>query len=239
LVRPLVLLAVAMPACLPAPDPAPPAARPAAVAAPASLALPAGARIVPTEPGRYAGALEAAAEDSCSQSWAASSSRSAVVLALDEDGSAVGCRSLAYTRVGGGWDEQPRHVERREQAGMRGTWWRRGDWVEVRLDPAPDVCPTSGASTSDGPAPWHLRCVTVEGALVAGPALLCHLKTRRLYIDALGYAIQHVLPDWSELLVLGPDPGIRAVDRRDLAGDERRFELATHPIRAGEALSGR
>lgn len=185
--------------------------------APGGPRLPRGAAAAERDPAqRWAGELRVVSEGSCSQSWASVSSRSKVVLDLADDGSASGCRALDYHHMGGSWeaaDEPPERTARRERQGMRGSWRRRGEWIELRLAPVDDVagCATTVEPPRREPAPaWHLLCARVtsrpEGPLPV-PVLACRFETR-LYTDELGYTTGHVLSgDW---ILLATEPGVVA-----------------------------
>ena len=162
--------------------------------------LPPGVHLVTPRAGRYAMLLESEQRGGCSQSHFYSTSRASLVLTLDEEGGASGCRGRKWTSTvaSNDFDEDgmpapdahPDVTELMEQQGMRGTWrLSSGGGDVLRIDLALDdsICPPKRNAASLEARPWSLECVALEPPTSkppkpaptetepAFPALACHL----------------------------------------------------------------
>jgi len=194
--------------------------------------LPKETRIADVLPGRFAATYDYHGEESCSHSWASTSSRATVVLNLAADGTATGCRGRRYFNVVGSNDEliairkglphrQPDRTIRTEQQGMRGRWQRDGPAIVVDLEPDAGICATRTAS--EKAQPWHLRCAIVEptttSAVVRQPVLACAWRNDSderamslgTYEVQAGYVTGEVIPGY--WMLLAPGAGLRLTER--------------------------
>jgi hypothetical protein len=186
-------------------------------------------------------------------SWASSTSRATVVLNLNADGTATGCRGRNYFNVMGSNDElvatrkglphrPPEQTRHTEQQGMRGRWQRDGQAIVLDLVPDAGVCPTRAAGET--PMPWHLRCAFIEptakGATVREPVLACAWQTQseeRAMASGnwdvqAGYVTDQIIP--GHWVLLAPGAGLRLTERKidaSLYGDsDLSWQPAAAPI---------
>jgi hypothetical protein len=164
--------------------------------APTIHALPDGVRVSSLGAGRYAMLLEGEERGGCSMSNFFSASRASIVLSLDDDGSATGCRGRRWISTVesnmplGETDPHPDVTELVEQQGMRGTWRTSGDALRIDLALDDSVCPRSRNAASEDARPWSIECVAVAPSQPSRPpratkpsdaieppfpALACHL----------------------------------------------------------------
>lgn len=184
-----------------------------------------GATVVSAAAGRYAVSLTSDDLVGCSRGHGRRSIRGSMVLELGEDGTVSACVGRRDRYDHDSIDTRYT-TEMRERQGYRGRWCRDGAWLDLSLQPSPDVCAPLYEATHAGdaqgtpPAPprvaWHLRCVGAQlpsGAPVDAPLLACTLPAAdRNQLEAYNAA----LPEFSPLgLVLGGGAGVRVMRRSD------------------------
>jgi hypothetical protein len=196
-----------------------------------SRALADGVRVAsPPGAGRYAMILDAEEHGGCSQSHFDSASRASIVLSLDDDGGASGCRGRRWTSIVasnmplGEEDPHPDTTQLVEQQGMRGRWREVGDALRIDLALDDTVCPPTRNAASLEARPWSLECVAVapsKAGLDAEkleppfPALACKLVDfpRDVGVGAYphdaGYTVaEPFLFFGRDTIFLAPDPGV-------------------------------
>jgi hypothetical protein len=207
----------------------------ACVRAPTIHVLPEGVRVSSLGAGRYAMVLEGEERGGCSMSHFFSTSRAIIVVSLDDDGSATGCRGRRWISTVesnmplGETDPHPDVTELVEQQGMRGTWRTSGDALRIDLALDDSICPRLRNAASEEARPWSLECVAIaptdssqpstppkpgEEIEPPFPVLACHLlgfdePGTGAYPHDTGYTVaEPYLFFGRDTIFLAPSPGV-------------------------------
>lgn len=200
-------------------------------------ALPEGWKSAPPAAQTFASLTSFDQFSSCSRSWAHYTAKTAMVLSLQEDGTAQACREKRADSV------DPDTTWRTEdRLGMTGTWSRDGDWIDLSLRPGGGGCPGESVSTRPAPADWLLRCTQATPpaeADIPGEPLVCRF-TAPVYSESLGFQVFGLLPYPGEWIVLGDGAGLSIVqDDTDSLGPMTMTVTALQAPPAISSITGR
>ena len=183
-----------------------------------------GVVVRPVRPGHYAASTYFYQYSSCSRSSSSYSAQTSLVLDLDENGTASGCRGKHSRHNGGPRGGSHFAYQTREQQGLSGAWRPHDAWIQVDLALSDEPCPQQRAYTNKDPKPWKLRCLAIEPKghrVLPRPTLACQFA-EPTYTEGLGYAVPDVLP--GEWLLLGAGKGLVA-EWRDEPMTSRRVSV--------------